>query len=242
MRTLLSLATSLALAAVLSAADSAPKGFQSLFNGRDLSGWEGSPALWSVRDGVINGQTTAEAPLKSNTFLIWKGGETKNFELRVKFRFVQAGEKKTGNSGVQYRSRVVDAAGWVVGGYQADFDGAGQYVGMLYEEKGRGILAKPGQKVRLSAPPAGEKTKPEVVGETASAAKVSSAFKPVDWNELVIVAEGNHLRHSINGVPTADVTDVDAGKSAAAGVLALQIHMGPPMTIQFKDVYLKVLP
>jgi len=224
------------------AAARVPSGFVSLFDGKTLNGWEGNPALWSVVDNAITGRTSAEAPLKSNTFLIWKGGETRNFELRVRFRFLNNNEKKTANSGVQYRSRVVDPAGWVVGGYQGDFDAAGRYVGMLYEEKGRGIIAKPGERVRLVAPPAGAKTKPEVVGATAPAEKVAAAFKPADWNDLVIIAEGNHLRHYLNGTMTADVTDLDAEKGAAAGVLALQVHTGPPMTVQFQSILLKKLP
>ncbi len=239
MRILISLAGSLAFAATLSAAASA--GFTSLFNGKDLTGWDGNPALWSVKDGVIDGRTTADAPLKANTFLIWKGGEVKNFELRIRFRFLDNNEKRTANSGVQYRSKVLDPAGWVVGGYQADMDAAGRYVGMLYEEKGRGILAKPGEAVKL-LPLDGKKAKIEVTGASAPADKVSAAFKPDDWNDLVIVAAGNHLRHTLNGVVTADVTDEDPAKAAVSGVVALQIHVGPPMHIQFKDIRLRQLP
>lgn len=238
------LISSLLLSAVLGVASvsaAAPAGFKSLFNGKDLSGWEGNPALWSVKDGVIVGKTTAEAPIKSNTFLIWKGGEVRNFELRASFRFVDNNEKRTANSGIQYRSRVVDPAGWVVGGYQGDMDAAGRYVGMLYEEKGRGILAKPGQKVKL-LPLENGKPKIEILGESAPSAKVAAAFKPDGWNEIVIIAKGNHLQHFLNGVQTADITDLDPEKSAASGVLALQIHTGPPMQIQFKDVALKTLP
>lgn len=243
MRSLISLTHSLALAAAcaLSAHAAAPSGFTSLFNGKDLTGWEGNRTLWSVKDGVIDGRTTAEAPIKTNTFLIWKGGEVKNFELRVSFRFLDNNEKRTANSGVQYRSQVLDPAGWVVGGYQADMDAAGRYVGMLYEEKGRGILAKPGEQVRL-LPLDGRKAKIEVTGASAPADKVSAAFKPDGWNDLVIVANGNHLRHTLNGVVTADVTDEDPAKAAVSGVVALQIHVGPPMHIQFKDIRLRPLP
>lgn len=233
---------SLLAAVAVRASEPAPAGYVSLFDGSTLSGWEGNPSLWSVVDGSITGRTTAEAPLKSNTFLIWKGGEVRNFELRAQFRFLNNNEKKTANSGIQYRSKVVDPKGWVVGGYQGDMDAAGRYVGMLYEEKGRGILAKPGEKVRLVAPPAGEKTKPEVIGASAPAAAVAASFNPEGWNEIVIRAEGGHLRHYLNGVATADVTDLDASQAATSGVLALQIHAGPPMTIQFKSLFLKVLP
>jgi len=218
-----------------------PAGFTALFNGKDLKGWEGNTSLWSAKDGVIVGRTTAEAPLKSNTFLIWKGGEVKNFELRATFRFVDNNEKRTANSGIQYRSKIVDPAGWVVGGYQGDIDAAGRYVGMLYEEKGRGILAKPGEKVKL-LPSDEKKPKIEVLGETAPAATVSAAFRPDGWNELTVIAEGNHLRHFLNGTPTADIVDLDPAKASATGVLALQIHQGPPMQIQFKEILMKKLP
>lgn len=241
MRTLISLAGSLALAATLSAAQPAASGFISLFNGKDLSGWEGNPALWSVKDGCIDGRTTAAVPLKANTFLIWRGGEVKNFELRLSFRFIDNNEKRTANSGVQYRSRVLNPVGWVVGGYQADMDAAGRYVGMLYEEKGRGILAKPGEAVRL-LPLEGGKPKIAVIGPSAPADQVAAAFKPDGWNDLIIVADGNHLRHTLNGVVTADGKDEDPANAAMSGVLALQIHVGPPMHVQFRNIRLRPLP
>jgi len=127
-------------------------GFRSLFNGKDLTGWDGLPGVWSVKDGVITGRTRAEARLEGNTFLIWKAGTVGDFTLRLKFRFqpVAGADMAKANSGVQYRSHVIDPAKRVVGGYQADMDGGGKYVGMLYEERGRGILALPTQKVRLS--------------------------------------------------------------------------------------------
>lgn len=220
--------------------NAAEKGFKSLFNGKDLSGWEGNLTFWSVRDGCITGQTTEEKPTKGNTFLVWKGGETKNFELRTMVRVVPNNPKKSANSGIQYRSRIVDAANYVVGGYQGDMDADGKYFGMLYEEKGRGILAQPGQRVRINA--GDPKPKIEVVGTATPAGDVLAAVKLSDWNEYVIIAEGNHLRHFVNGKITADVTDLDAAKAAQSGMLALQLHAGPPMTVQFKNIRLKTLP
>ena len=123
------------------------EGFKSIFNGKDLSGWEGKPEFWSVRDGAITGETTAENPTKGNTFLIWRDGKVDDFELRLKFRIVN------GNSGIQYRSK--DLGDFVVGGYQADFEAGKTYSGILYEERGRGILAERGQKVVIQ--PDGEK-------------------------------------------------------------------------------------
>ena len=221
-----------------------PKGFQELFNGRDLSGWEGQADRWSVRDGAITGQTTSELPLKANTFIVWKGGTPANFELRVKFRLTGENEQKWGNSGIQYRSKLVDPVAFVVGGYQADIDAAGKYVGMLYEERGRGILMAPGEKVRVTAaaPGAKEKAAVEKLAVVTTAAEVLAAYKIGDWNEFVVLAEGNHLRHYLNGVLTADVTDDDTALAPRDGVLALQLHQGPPMTIQFKSIQLKTLP
>lgn len=237
-------ATSLALGLfILSAlslsAQSDDKSFRPLFNGTDLAGWKGDLSFWSVRDGAITGQTTPEHPTPGNTFLVWQGGDVKNFELRATFRLVPNNERKYANSGIQYRSRVVDPATWVVAGYQADMDGEGKYVGMLYEEKGRGILAKPGEQIRISSEEG--KHKIEITGATAPAAEVSASNRPGDWNDYVIVAEGNRLRHFINGVLTADVTDLDEAHAAKTGVLALQLHAGQPMTIQFKNLRLKAL-
>ena len=129
----------------------ASDGFKAIFNGRDLTDWAGLPAFWSVKDGAIVGRTTAETPLKTNTFLVYQAGEPANFELHATFRLTGQNDKGFANSGIQYRSRVVDAAGFVLAGYQADMDLAGKYTGMLYEEKGRGILMSPGEKIRVGA-------------------------------------------------------------------------------------------
>lgn len=232
-----------ALTALAVHGQAAEAGFKSIFNGKNLSGWEGNTAFWSVRDGAITGQTTAANPLKSNTFLIWKGGDVKNFELRLSFRLTGQNDKEFANSGVQYRSRIVDAAAFVVGGYQADMDLTGKYLGMLYEEKGRGILMGPGEKVRVGPIPAGQKKAAvEKLSTVTSTAALAAAYRKGGWNDFVVIAEGNHLRHYLNGVLTADVTDLDEAKGAKAGVLALQLHQGQPMTVEFKDVRLKSLP
>lgn len=212
-----------------------------LFNGKDLTGWEGKPELWSVKDGCITGQTLPDpdAPgkslLKGNTFLISKT-EVSDFELTFKYKIVDANGKGEGfgNSGVQYRSKIVDPANFVVAGYQADFEVGKTYSGILYEEKGRGILAKRGQKVVVKEGEAPNKPKLEVTGEVGKSEDIQAAIHPADWNEYKIVAKGNHLQHFINGQQTIDVTD-ETAIGAKSGVLALQIHAGPPMTVQFKD-------
>ncbi|MEO8429248.1 MAG: DUF1080 domain-containing protein, partial [Verrucomicrobiota bacterium] len=127
-------------------ASAVEEGFQSLFNGKDLTGWDGNRQLWSVKDGAIIGQTTAENPLKGNTFLIWTNGSTADFELRCSYRITANNDKGFANSGIQYRSKVLDPAGWVVGGYQADFEAGTTYSGILYEERmTRGIMAARGE-------------------------------------------------------------------------------------------------
>ncbi len=214
--------------------------FTELFNDKDLSHWEGDPAFWSVEDSAITGRTTAANPARSNTFLVWTGGLVGDFELRLKFRIVADNERGAANSGIQYRSRLVDSAGWVVAGYQADLDAAGTYVGMLYEERGRGILAKPGQRVRITTQGGG--TRQEVTGTTTPPAEIRAAIKPEQWNDYVIIVEGTRHRYYVNDKLTIDALDLDDTHAAAAGILALQLHAGPPMTVQFKDLRLKGLP
>jgi hypothetical protein len=217
--------------------------FKSLFNGKDLSGWAGNYGFWFVREGAIVGQTTWATPTKGNTFLVWQGGDVKNFELRLMFRLTPNNDAAFANSGVQYRSKIVDQANWVVGGYQADMDFAGKYVGMLYEEKGRGILMQPGQQIRVqSGLDEKGKARVETAATPTSAADILAAYKKADWNELVIIANGNQLRHFLNGKLTADVTDLDEAHGAKSGLLALQLHAGQPMTVEFKDIRLKTLP
>lgn len=210
------------------AADNADEGFVCLFDGKTLNGWEGKPQFWSVRDGTITGQTTAENPTKGNTFLIWRGGKLADFELRLKFRM------EGGNSGIQYRSAEMD--NFVVGGYQADFDAGNNYTGILYEERGRGILVPRGKKLVVR-----EDGSKEVVGSTCDEKDLLASLKKGDWNEYVVIAQGNHLVQKINGFTTIDLTDHQKEKSRAEGILALQLHQGPPMLVQFKDIQLKQL-
>ena len=233
------------LLALLTLGTAAFAGEKQLFNGKDLTGWKGFTELWSVKDGTITGQTQPDAAnpgkstLKSNTFLVWEG-EVGDFELTFKYKIVDAnGEGKGfGNSGVQYRSKVVDAAGFVVAGYQADFEIGKTYSGILYEEKGRGILAKRGEKVVIKQSEDPKKFKIEVTGSLGDTNEIQAAIKQADWNEYKIVAKGNHLQHFINGKQTVDVTD-ETAEGAKKGVLALQIHAGAPFTVQFKDLILK---
>ncbi len=203
-------------------------GFKPIFNGKTLAGWDGNPDFWSVQDGAITGMTTKENPTKGNTFIVWRGDELTDFELRLQFRIVG------GNSGIQYRSREVSK--WVIAGYQADFDGAGAWTGTLYEERGRGVLAKRGNKIIIS-----EDGKKNNSGKTTSEAEILAAVKKEDWNNYTIIAKGNHLIQILNDKITIDVVDNQEERASLSGLLALQLHAGPPMTVQFKNIRVKQL-
>ncbi len=215
------------LVTVLLCRAAAEDGFKSIFNGTDLTGWDGNPALWSVQDGCLTGRTQSPDDLKYNQFLIWRGGVLKNFELRVK-------AKVTGNNtGIQFRSKeLADVGKWSVGGYQCDIHPLPKNNAMLYEERGRGIVAQNGQSVVTD--PQGVKW---LVAER-DPVKADVA----EWHEYTVVAQGNRLTLKLDGKVTAELTDHDEAKRALSGLLAFQIHRGPAMTVQIKDVRLKELP
>ena len=224
------LAPFLALAALCASVSAEDK---NLFNGKDLTGWKGLD-FWSVEDGVITGRTTKEKPTKGNTFLVWEG-EVADFELTFQYKIVG------GNSGVQYRSKLVDAKGFVISGYQGDFEAGKKHSGILYEEKGRGILAERSQKVVIKEganPKDPKKPNIEVTGSLGKTEEIQAKINAEAWNEYRVVAKGGHLQHFINGVQTVDVTD-ETAVGARKGLLALQLHAGPPMVVQFKDLVLK---
>ncbi len=205
----------------------APDGFESVFNGRDLAGWEGSPAYWGVEDGCLTG--TADGTLKHNRFIVWRGGTVRNFDLRVQ---VKVSER--GNSGLQYRgTERPDLGESVVTGYQCDVVAArADYNGMLYEERGRRILAHTGERVVID--PQGQ---PWVLGGFPL-----REFKAGEWHEFRVLARGNRHEHWIDGHPTVDVIDLDEKGRSLVGVLAVQVHVGPPMKIQYRDFRLQRLP
>jgi uncharacterized protein (TIGR03067 family) len=212
-------------------------GFIPIFNGKDLTGWDGNPKLWSVKDGAITGQTTTENPAKVNTFLIWTNGTVGDFELRCTFKLVANNDQGFCNSGIQYRSQVLDPANWVVGGYQADMEAGPNYTGILYEErKKRAIMAQRGEIVVWD-----KECKKQVVGSLGKAEDIEASLKKGDWNDYMIIAQGNHLRQWVNGKPTIDVTDDCEAQRAMTGILALQLHVGGAMTAQFKNIRIKTL-
>jgi hypothetical protein len=223
------LALSLALASAALAADA---DFKPIFNGKDLTDWEGDSRLWSVKDGTIRGETALPDKMtKGNTFLVWRGGAPKDFELKVKFRI------QNGNSGIQYRSKEVSK--WVMSGYQAEVENKPGKVGFLYHEKGRKYLANVGEMVVIGAD-----GKPQVTGSTGDKQRDfidKGYYREKDWNEYFIIARGNHLEHWLNGFKTIEVNDDDPKGRALEGLIALQIHAGPPMLVEFKDILLKNL-
>lgn len=219
--------------------DDRPSGraFVKLFDGQTLTGWNGDPKLWSVHDGAITGRSTPENVVRANTFLIWTNGTVADFELRCMFRVEPNSPQGFANSGIQYRSKVLDPATWSVGGYQADLEAGATYTGILYEEKmTRGIMAARGEKVVWD-----KDCKKKVVGSVGDSAEIQASIKKGDWNEYIIIAKGNHLQHFINGKQTVDVTDECESKALTSGVLALQMHVGAPFTVQFKDLRLRKL-
>lgn len=208
-------------------------GWQTIFDGKTLEGWDGNPDFWSVQDGCITGQTTADKPTKGNTFIIWRKGETADFELKLEYKIVG------GNSGIQYRSFEVPDNKWVIGGYQADFEAGDTYSGINYGEKFRGaILAPRGQKTLLKT--VDGKFKIEQVGTVGDSKEIQSKIKKEDWNTYHITAKGFTFEHRINDVVTSICTD-EAQDRRAKGVLALQLHAGPPMKVQFRNIKIKQL-
>lgn len=224
------------LAASLMACSRAPaqgteEGFVSLFNGQDLTGWDGDPRFWSVVDGALRGQTREGVLPTHNTFCIWRGGTVRNFVLKVKFRI------QNGNSGIQYRCREIGK--WRVAGYQAEVENSPGKVGFLYDEAARGWLVNVGDFVLID-----REGRKHGLGKVADREALIKAgyYKPQDWNEYTIVCRGNHILHYLNGFPTVELIDEDPKGRALEGLIALQIHTGPPMTVEFKDIRLKRLP
>ena len=251
MRTVVAMVAAAAIAwgaSFAGAADDA--GFVPIFNGKDLKGWDGDAKLWSVKDGAIRGE---QGQRKGNTFCIWRGGMLEDFELRISFRI------GGGNSGIQYRS--LDIGNWVVSGYQAEVCNQKGKVGFLYHEKGRGYLCNVGEKVVVEKPdptqkpPKGKRRRTpanrKVVGKLGDKMELTKDYKPQDWNHYRIIARGNHIVQYLNGVQTVDITDNDLDdpnaekpnqrKGRLKGILALQLHGGGPMWVEFKDIQLKVL-
>ncbi len=206
-------------------------GFVAIFDGKTLDGWmPRAEGFWRVENGAITGETTADNPAPVNQFITWTKEKPGDFELKLKFRFT--GEPKA-NGGIQIRSRVAED-GHVVG-YQADMNKAGQYIGMLYDEKGRGIIAPRGTKAVVDAK--GKKSNEPL----PHAASLEGTNRDNDWNDYHIIARGNHITLKVNGLVTSELTDNQPSEREMSGVIAFQLHQGPPMKIEYKDIRLKLL-
>jgi hypothetical protein len=207
------------------------EGFKPIFNGKDLEGWDGNQKLWRVEDGAIVGETTKENRIQLNSFLIWRGGKPADFELKAEFRLPKKG---FGNTGIQYRSWE-EKEKWRVSGYQADMDSDNKYTGICYGENYRGILAQRGERTVI-----GKNGKPKVAEKFADSAELAKAIKKQNWNEYHLIVEGNHIIQKINGQMMCEVTDEDT-QARRDGIIALQLHVGDPMKVQFKNLRLKEL-
>jgi len=225
------------------------KGFIKIFDGKTLKDWEGDPTYWRVENGCLVGEVTPATLLKTNTFIIWRGGITKDFELKGSFMITL-----NGNSGINYRSEQLKDIPFALKGYQADIDGKINYTGQNYEERGRTTLAYRGQVTTLSSQKNPEN--PEsfrnniknnawlgmtVTGSLGSADSLKTLIKSEDWNEFHLIVKGNRLQHYINGVLMSDVTDDDPINRKMSGLLGVQVHVGPPMKVQYKNLRLKQL-
>jgi len=213
-----------------SSAPPVEEGFVSLFNGKDLTGWDGDQRYWSVRNGAITAQTTADGPpLTVNNFLIWQGGQPREFELRLQFRI------ENGNSGIYFHSekQTTDPRRDPRIGLQADISGGDQrWTGVIMEYLKRDVLAERGQRVVIDEQ--GRKQ----VSSLGDPAELLKAVNEKDWNDYTVIVRGEQTILQINGVTMCELTDRDPRRTRA-GYLALQVHVGPPMLVQFRNIRMR---
>jgi hypothetical protein len=209
--------------------------FESIFDGTTLKGWDGDPAFWRAENGEIIGESTPDRKLTQNTFIIWRGGEPADFELKCEYRL------NATNSGIQVRSVQLPPGGdvgkWVMKGYQADIDYQNLFTGQIYEERGRGFLAMRGQAVFV--PDGG---RPRVIGNLQqSPDELQGIIKRDDWNHVHIIARGNTIIQILNGTVTSVVIDDDSKNRMMSGLIGFQMHVGDPMKVEFRNIWLKRL-
>ena len=203
-------------------------GFESIFDGT-LKNWDGDPKIWRAEDNSIIGETSKDNALKINTFIVYRGDKPKDFELKMEFRM------NSTNSGIQYRSVELPEVGkWVLKGYQADMDFVNTFTGMLYEERGRGIMALRGQ---MTYTEPGKNAR--VIGQLQDGDELKGYIKINAWNQFHVIARGNLLVHVLNGHVTSVMIDDDTEKRTLEGLIGLQMHVGPPMKVEFRNIFLK---
>lgn len=222
------------------------EGFVQIFNSKNLDGWKGDSTYWSVQDGCLVGTVTSATLLKRNTFIIWQGQMPQDFEIKVEYKV-----SAKGNSGINYRSEPIEGLAYALRGYQADLNGTNEYTGSNYEERRRTTLANRGEKTELPPLTAGDSIQAHIIdnqwvpkivtGNMGDKATLGASVKAEDWNEYHIVVKGNRMQHYVNGVLMSDVTDNDTVNRRFNGMLGVQVHVGPPMRIAYRDFRLKKL-
>lgn len=221
-------------------------GYLQIFDGKTLDGWEYDPVYWRVENGAIVGEVTPSTILKRNTFIIKKDLVLSDFDLTVEYRV-----SARGNSGINYRSEKIDTLAYAMRGYQADINGGNNYTGQNYEERGRTTLAYQGQRTIVNGPDNSTSisdniksnawTKTIVTGTLGSTDSLRAQIRKDDWNECHLIIKGNRLLHYINGVLMSDVTDNDVVNRKLSGSLGVQVHVGPPMKIEYRNFRIKKL-
>lgn len=212
-------------------------GFVAIFDGKTLTGWEGDPKYWRVEQGSLVGEITPDTLLKQNSFIIWRGGVTRDFELKLEYRI-----SSRGNSGINYRSTELPGQPWALRGYQADLDGQERnrpplrHTGQNYEERGRTFLARRGELVRVAA-----SGKPAVIASLGASPALEAFVKSDEWNSVHLIGRGQVLTHIFNGQVMSVVIDDDAANRRLEGLLGVQVHVGPPMKVEFRNIRLKQL-
>ncbi len=224
-------------------------GFTSIFDGTSLKGWQYDSIYWRAEKGSLVGEVKPETPLKSNTFIIWEGGQPSDFELKLEFRIEEAG-----NSGINYRSDALDTIAYALKGYQADIDGKIRYTGQNYEERKRTTLAYRGEQVIINSQenphePGSLRANVsnncwqsrEVVASLGASDSLKTKINFEEWNEVHLIIKGNRLKHYVNNVLMSDVTDNDTINRKMSGLLGMQVHVGPPMKVEYRNIFLKNL-
>jgi len=215
----------------------ADAGFVPIFDGKTLAGWDGDPKYWRVENGCIVGEITPETLIKRNTFLIWRGGMPADFELKAEYRISTAG-----NSGINYRSIELTDAKWSLAGPQADIDGQTKnkpplrHTGLNYEERGRTFLARRGEIARIDAT-----GKPTVIGSVGDNEAMKAFIKDDDWNQYHLIVRGHVMIHILNGHVMSIAVDEDPKNFRADGLIGVQVHVGGPMKVEYRDFRLKNL-
>ncbi|WP_299059453.1 DUF1080 domain-containing protein [uncultured Polaribacter sp.] len=231
----------------LSCQDNKKKEFYSIFNGKNLEGWNGDKTYWSVKDGILIGEVTPETILKRNSFVIYEKEQPENFELKLDYRI-----STSGNSGVNYRSEKIKNKAFALRGYQSDIDGKNKYTGQNYEEKKRTTLAYIGEEVVINNMPDSiplsnirKNVKRNcwqtrnVVASLGDKTVLKASVKNNDWNTMHIIVKGNQMQHFVNSVLMSDVTDLDTKNKTNKGYIGVQVHVGPPMKVEYKNILLK---